>query len=507
MHSVGSTLLVFLVLYFLITVAISRAVQRQATTGYLSFLIAGKRMPWWIIAFSAFATYEGATSFLAWPGQVWKSGVVIGWQIYATSMGVLVFSLFMIPILANMRRITLPEIFAERYGPTMRLIVAILSYSRLLGGGAIMLLGMADVLKTYFGLNVELGLLVALLIMGVYVTISGQYGVMYADVFQAVFTILSSFGAPIMLLLAVGHGSLAQGWAFTQRHLPPAHLDLMGGGQVSHAVIFGYIATWFFSQMLRPDLYGRIFSARTSKDGVLGWVAFATFAPIQQTGIIVAGLAGSVLVAHLSSPDLLMPTALGQYAPTWFAAIYSLGVISACTAVSAASFLGASSIYMADIHLTYINRNLSSRRIIWYTRIATVVFALVAAFWAYTDRSIITIISNALSVLIGGVLVPFFAMFFWARMTTVGAYLSSIGGGLAAVLFTMVFPKVQPLGMPGVIFAILVSLVLALVGSYATPAQTEAASRFAEAYGLAGMRKRLKLSGVGSPEPVTPGLN
>jgi Na+/proline symporter len=473
-----------MIVYFLIIMLISIIVQKKATSGYMSFLIAGKSMPWYIVAFSAFATYEGATSFLAWPGQVWKSGAVIGWQIYATSIGVLLFTLLMVPILANMKKITLAEPFEERYGPGARLIVAILSYSRLLGGGAIMLLGIADILQSYFGISLALGLFISVMFMSTYVLMSGQFGVMYADIFQAMFTLVSSFGAPIIFLLTVGKGSLGNGWHMMLTKVPSSHLDMFGGGKVGSTIVFGYIATWFFSQMLRPDLYGRIFSARTSRDGVLGWIAFATLAPIQQTGIILTGLVSTLLVTHLKSPDMLMPTLLGHFAPLWFAVVYNVGVLSACTAVAAASFLGAASIYTNDIHLRYINPWLPEKQSIWYTRVAVLVFALVSASWAYFDNSIITIISNALNVLIGGVLVSFFAMFFSKRMTTVGAYVSMISGGITSIIFVFILPKVHPFHMPGVIFSILISLIGAFVGSLLSRPEYEKARVFSNSLGL-----------------------
>jgi SSS family solute:Na+ symporter len=469
---------------------ISLLARRRATRGFISFLISGKEMPWWIIGFSAFATYEGATSFLGWPGVAWKDGIIVAWQVYATSLGVLAFTLFIIPIFAKMKRLTLPEIFGERYGNGIRSVVAILSYSRLLGGGAIMLLGIADTLHIFLGLPYIDGIIIALLLMSFYTFISGQYGIMYADVFQAMFTIVSAFGAPIVLLLAIGHGSFATGWQTMLTTVPAGHFNLMGGSANGMRVVLGYVAIWFFSQILRPEMYGRIFSARSTRDGVYGWLLFASIVPFQQSCLILGGLLSRVVVPKLASPDLAIVTALDR-SSSIFAAIYGVGIVSACTAVASASFFGAAAIYMTDFHSRYVNKNISHGRFVWYTRLGIIVFALVSAFWALENKQIITIISQALTVLAGGVLVPYLGMFFWARMTTLGAYAASIVGGTAAIAFAFFFPTVYVFNLPGIVVSILLSLIAAIIGTLLSTPDYEAVARFAETHELDGLKRQL----------------
>ncbi|MGB9867190.1 MAG: sodium:solute symporter family protein [Bacillota bacterium] len=487
-----SIILAIVVVFYLLSLVIGSAFTRKASTGFLAFTIANKQLPWYVIMGTAFATYAGTVTFMAWPGSAWKGGVNIGWQMFPNGLGVLLCAMFIVPILVRMSRVTMAEPLGERYSSGVRTVCSALGFARTLGSTANQIIGVAIVISLFAGMNLNAAMIVSWLVLVAYVVLGGQWGVAYADTFQGLIMILSLVVAPIAIIARIGQGSIIEGWNLILKNVPAKHFDMMN---IKTNVLIGYLLVQTFGQMLRPELYGRIFAARSAKEGVRGWLIVGMFLPIVLSSAIILGLAARAVIPKLDDAQYAAPQLFLNYAPMWLLILFILGILAAGLSTASSAMMGAANHYVTDFHATFINKNMGDKTAVTVTRVSVVVFSLIALWWAVSWKSIIDIFQFSYTVLVGGLLLPYFGMFFWPRMTTPAAFWSALVGGGLTIVWKFVVQNYKLVGEPWlsldpVVPALVASVILSVVVSYMTPPEYDKVVKFAETYGLTSLKQR-----------------
>ena len=176
--------------------------SRRAGKNMESYFIAGRKLPWWIIGFSAAATYTGAGAAPAFTMLVFQNGMMGNWWWWVP------FAIWM-PLVAviwsklwrRLRVVTTAELMELRYsGREARVFRGIYA--------AFMSLGFAVLLNGYvmgwliramapiFNWSDLQVILFSTALILVYCTLSGLFGVAYSDVVQFIIF----FGANLILI-------------------------------------------------------------------------------------------------------------------------------------------------------------------------------------------------------------------------------------------------------------------------------------------------------------------
>ena len=486
--------LVALVALMGISLLIGLLPSKKASKGFLSFMIADKALPWWAIAGSCFATYAGTTCFLGWIGNSGKIGISAAWQFALHATSFLMLGLFFVPILVRMKRVTLAEPLGERFGSDLRRISSFFSFARLIGSTASQIVGIGVLISMFSTLDLRAACILSAIVLILYVSIGGMYGVAYADTMQGLIMLLFIVVAPIVLLAIIGNGSMAAGFSQVIASLPEKNLNMSTAGTNK---IIGWVLVMSVANLLRPELYGRIFSARSPKEGVRTWVVVTSMVIVMMIVTLILGMICTYAVPNFEGTnDQYGPAMFIAIAPQWLTILYVLGIMGAAVSTASSAMLGCSSHYITDFHLPifYKNAQPSQKTMVVLSRIAVIVFTLIALWWALAWKDIITIFQFGYTVLVAGILMPYIGMFFWPRMTSAAAKWSAILGGGTALLWQFVLKPSGILpsgtfiaGLDASVPALILSVSSAIIITYMTAPEYDKVLKFAETYKLTKM--------------------
>ena len=482
-----------LIIFFAISLLIGIIPSRKASKGFLSFMIADKSLPWWAIGGTLYATFAGTATLLGWVGSSARIGMTSMWQTLCHGASFMMLALFLVPILIRMKRVTLAEPIGERFDNSVRKITSGLSFFRMVGSVASQIIGIGVILSMFTELDLTGGIIASAIILVIYVSLGGMYGVAYADTFQGLIMFAFVVFAPFYILNHIGGGSLFAGINMLVEKLPHSHRSISNG---STNQIMGWIVVMTASNLLRPELFGRIFAARSAKEGILTWVTVTNMIILTMCCVTLLGLIAKVTVPEFSgTQDQYGPALFRAIDKPWLTVFYVLGVVAAAVSTASSSMLGSSSHYVTDFHLPifYKDNPPTAHKLVWLSRLAVIFFTALACWWALAWKDIIAVFQFGYTVLVGGVLIPYLGMFFWPRMTTSAAKWSAIIGGGTAIFWKFFLQPYNLLPWSGVVDldpsipSLLLSIGVAIAVSYCGKPEYEKVYKFAKAYDLKKM--------------------
>jgi SSS family solute:Na+ symporter len=149
-----------------------------------------------------------------------------------------------------------------------------------------------------------------------------------------------------------------------------------------------------------------------------------------------------------------------------------LAAFGAAMSTASSQLLACSSMFTGDIYSRFINKKASDRQVVFYGRVAILVFVIIStAFGLYWPH----VFSTATRFATPGyaqLFPPLIAGLFWKRANREGAIAGTLGGFLILVLFSLVWPN--PLKITALIWSMMVNITLLVVVSLATPAPSKA---------------------------------
>lgn len=174
--------IIYLVGMILIGVYFSRREK-----GTEDFFVGGRKMPWWAVGFSLYATGTSAISFMALPALsfrenlVWLSGPLFG------LVGTVIVAFYLVPLIRRLNVTTTYEYLESRFHPSIRLLGSVISIAFQIGGRmSVVLLLPALALSAVTGFDVASSIIVMGIIATVYTVLGGIKAVIWTDVLQVV---------------------------------------------------------------------------------------------------------------------------------------------------------------------------------------------------------------------------------------------------------------------------------------------------------------------------------
>uniref|UniRef100_A0A8C3FBG0 Sodium/glucose cotransporter 1 n=1 Tax=Chrysemys picta bellii TaxID=8478 RepID=A0A8C3FBG0_CHRPI len=178
-----------IVLYFLVTLAVgiwAMFLSNRGTVG--GFFLAGRKMVWWPIGASLFASNIGSGHFVGLAGTGAAAGIAIAgfeWNVSGTHVNKIV----------TLGVVTMPEYLKKRFGGRrIQMYLSVLSLllyiftkvSADMFSGAIFI-------QMAMGLNLYLAIIILLAVTGLYTITGGLAAVIYTDTLQTIIMLVGSF--------------------------------------------------------------------------------------------------------------------------------------------------------------------------------------------------------------------------------------------------------------------------------------------------------------------------
>jgi len=362
------------------------------------YMVAGRRMGLFMVAFSLSANNIGGGSTTGLAQKAFGEwGMSAIWYVLAASIAMIPLAYFA-PKIRKTMAVTIPEVVGRRFGKLSSNFTAILSVLSLFCLTSSQIAASGGVIAT---LIPSIPLNVALLFAGAVVILYTTFGGMMADQISD----LVQFGI-ILVGLAIATPFVIKGcggWQAISAALPGEQLSISKIGWVP---IIGYIFNYFCTFLAGPEMVSRFETAKDEKTArnasLLSAVLMAAMA-IFPTLLGLAALAVKDTLPMLTgNASNAMMAVASVHAPELVVGLISAAIICATMSSADSNLLCMSSMVINDLYIANTGAKLEEKQIILYTRLCNVIAAVVAMLISMFGISIATMNTFAFGIRCAG---------------------------------------------------------------------------------------------------------
>ena len=443
----SATVLVLLV-YLVILVALT-AWSSKETHSLSGYFMAGKKLPFWVVAFSANATGESVWLLLGLTGFGYLYGVQTYWIVVGEIIGLtlswLLISRRLKALGDETDSITVPDVLAAKFEDRWHLIRGIAVVIILLMVTTYVTAQMVGAGKAFDGfidgVDYRTGVVLGAVIIIGYTFVGGYKAVSYTDVVQGVLMLGALIVVPIVAIDAAGG---MDGMTESLRQQDPALLDMLAPTEKGvegwiFIISFAAIGLPFLGV---PQMLIRYMSARddaeVKKARVLSLVVMFLFL----FGAVTAGVAGRALMPGLEDHDLIFPMLANELFPPLITGILFVCVLSAIMSTVDSLLLLASSAVVRDTMQKILGSQRPDRELANLGKFVTIVIGLLAVAFAIPEaKFIFWFVLFSWSGLGAAFGPPLILLLHYKKTTADGVVAGMLGGFLTSVIWVMFFKK------------------------------------------------------------------
>lgn len=395
--------------------------MRRAKT-HEDFLVAGRNLGPSFYMGTMAATVLGGASTVGTVRLGYVHGISGFWLCAALGAGIIALNLFLAKPLLKLRIFTVTQVLERRYNPMARQASAVIMFAYALMIGTVSTLAIGTVMQVLFGLPFWLGGGVVV----VYSTIGGMWSLTLTDIVQF---IIKTVGLMFLLLpiclYRVG------GWDELVAKLPASAFSFH---TIGYDTIITYFLIYFFGILIGQDIWQRVFTARS--EGVAKYAGTAAGVYCVIYGLVGAliGMCAKVLLPDLDNVNNAFAAIVQASLPDGIRGLVIAAALAAMMSTASAGLLAASTTLTEDLLPKLRGGKTSSLGI---NRLFTALTGVVVLAIALVVNDVISALTLAYNLLVGGMLIPLIGAIYWKRATTAGAITSMTLGFVTALAFML----------------------------------------------------------------------
>ncbi len=417
------------------------ALTRKASNSVNDFFLGGRQIPWWILGISMAATNFSIDTPIAITKFVATEGIAGVWFFWASAISALLVAFLFSRLWRRSGVMTDAEIIERRYSGKSAAALRLFKgfYFGVLFNAFIMgwvFLALIKVLSGVTGLDVSTILVTSTVLVFIYTTASGFYGVVITDFIQY-FVALS--GSILLAWFAWqevgGSAGISAGLAAQQAsHLTDFVPDFSGDGDLV-ALFLTYIMVQWWAHKY-SDGGGkhiqRMLSAKNENHAFAAtlFYAFINYA-IQVWPWIITALASVALFGQLADPEQAYPMMMAKVLPAGLLGLVLAGLIGAFMSTIDTHLNLGSSYIINDIYRRFLVKKASQKHYVLMSRIMMAALLAIAVLLALNMDSVagawkflLTFASGAGPVWI--------LRWYWWRINAWSEFSAMIGSGIIA---------------------------------------------------------------------------
>jgi sodium/proline symporter len=420
--------------------------SRRETQTLKGFYLAGKKLPYWVVAFSTNATGESGWLLLGLTGMGYAVGAQAYWVVVGEILGIAgswwLISRRLKRLSDDHDSITVPDALAAKFQDRWHLVrgvavLIILSMVTIYVTAQMVASGKA--LDGFLGIPYEWGVVAGSLIIIAYTFIGGHKAVSYTDVLQGVLMFLGLLFVPIVAIDAAG------GWDNIMATLAAEDVALTDMFSLTDDGFPGWIAIASFVGIGLPflgvpQLLVRYMSIREEEElKKARWVSVVVLF-VFTFGAVTAGVAGRALFPGLTDPEQIFPTLSSELFSPLLAGILLVIVISAIMSTADSLLLLASSAVVRDTMQKIMGSTRSDHQLAVFGKVVTIVIGVLGIVVAWDDqRKIFDFVLYAWSGLGAAFGPTLLCVLYYKRTTWAGVIAGMIAGFATSIVWVEVF--------------------------------------------------------------------
>ena len=467
-------MVVVLVVYLGLLAAFA-AWSRHETGTLSGFYLAGKKLPFWVVAFSTNATGESGWLLLGLTGMGYAVGAQAYWVVVGEIVGI---ALSWGLISRRLKRlsddhdsITVPDVLASKFedkGHLIRAIAVVIILTMVTTYMTAQMVASGKALSTFMGMDYATGVAVGGAIIIAYTFIGGYKAVSYTDVLQGVLMLIGLIIVPVAAIYAGG------GWSSVSSNLTaqdPNFTNMFAltdsGGIKGWVAVVSFVAIGL-PFLGVPQLLVRYMSARDDNELKKARIVSVLVLLVFTFGAVTAGIAGRALFPGLEDQETIFPTIANQLFPPVVAGVLMVIVLSAIMSTADSLLLLASSAVVRDTMQKILGSTKSDHQLAGYGKIVTILIGILAIALAIPEAKFIfwfvLFAWSGLGAAFGPVVI---CVLYYKKTTREGVIAGMLGGFLTSVVWVLLF-KEQTYGLYEAVPGFIVGMVL----TYAVSAMT-----------------------------------
>lgn len=420
-------LIAYLALNVLIGLWAARRVKNSS-----DFLVAGHRLPLYMVVTTTFATWFGSETVLGTSSTFIKEGLggIVADPFGAALCLILVGLFFAVP-LYRLKLLTIGDYYRKRYGRDIEVLTSIVIALSYLGWVAAQLSAMGLVFNiiSHGLISHTAGVLLGVSIVLIYTIMGGMWSVALTDFIHNVLLVSGLLYITWLITGKVDGGAatvLSSAHQAGKLNMMPEH-NLAGW-----LGFFGALITLGLGSIPQQDIYQRVMAANTPSNArwgaVIGGVCYFLFAmlPIYlaYTAFIISPDMVNAALAEGGNSQMVLPNLIIQNTPILVQVLFFGALLSAIMSTSSATLLAPSGVISENL-LSSIYYRLSHKQRLWFIRSVVLIFAICVTSYALaTDKSIFQMVESAYKVVLVGAFAPLAFGLYWQRASLNGARLS-----------------------------------------------------------------------------------
>lgn len=368
--------------------------------GMHDFLVAGRRLPLWMATATLLATWFGAGSSMGVAGTVYESGLTgVLADPFGAALSLIFAGVFIVGLLRKKGCMTVTDIISRRYGEGAGIYASMWMIPVYVGWLGAQLKGLGTILNMLTGMNVATGTWLGAAVVLIYTCAGGMWAVTLTDVVQVAIII---FG---LLVLLPGAVDLAGGADALLKSLSPQDLSLLPQNVSNVNDVVYYIGSWIIMGlgcMVGQDLVQRSLASKDDRIAVSSSVISGFFYMLLGLIPIVIGFSARVVfnkygVTGSDVSNQVLPRmaliVLGNIHPLMLTVFISALVAAIMSSADSSLLAGAS--LMCNNVLEPLSPDFMKRHMLAATRVTTVLFTVIALYFALNVESIYALMINS----------------------------------------------------------------------------------------------------------------
>ncbi|MCP4568830.1 MAG: sodium:solute symporter family protein [FCB group bacterium] len=435
-------------IYIVLLYIITWMTRRLSRGGMIAYLLAGRNLPYWVIAPLLTGLAIGGASTIGVAERAYTVGLSAGWYNAAWAAGALLVGLVAARRYRKLEITTLPELFERHYSVsgrvvgvfgqlTLQLVITSLQY---VAGGAILASLLPDVFSFQAGMLVTAVVFVGITLIG------GFWAAGLTNIINVTFIYAGVLLGAFMAVDKVG------GLSKITASLPAGHPGFDLG-----AIGWGLVIAWFVvmcTTVFSVQSIAQIsFAAKDSRAARKGFIlASLIILPVGFISAII-GVAAAIMHPGIIATEAL-PRTVMSLSP-WVAGIILAGLWAADVSTASALLIGSATLVVGDIIKRFIAPNLNEQQEKVISRIAVLVLSLFTYLLAVSVSGILKTLLIGLTLTTAYTLITLMTIFA-PRLCRRSHATWTLLTAMAALVCWLVFPQLpaffNSLGLPHPIY-------------------------------------------------------
>lgn len=455
-----------LFLYFIILFAIGYFASKKVNN-ISDYYVGGKKLGYWVVAFSTRATGESAWLLLGLTGMGAMAGISAFWVVIGEVIGVSIAWIFMAKPFKRLtdqyNSITIPDYLTSRFNSkthTLRKLSAtVLSVFVVIYVSA-QIDATGSAFEAFLGWNYYTGAIVGFLIVLAYIFSGGFIAVAWSDLFQGLLMLLGLILLPTTAWILISDSSLFE----SIRNIDSGLMNIWGKGGITTVnifTIFGFMMIGL-GFMGSPQLFVRFISIKNESEINKGkWVAII-FTLLTDSAAVLIGILGRY---YFNQEGIDIETIIGNSGQNVLSmlvnevmhpiivGLFIAVVLSAIMSTIDSLLVVASSAITRDFYQQMLHPDADNKKLIGLSKKVTLLMAIISlgismiVSMVSPDRTIFWFVIFGWSGIAATFCPVIILSLFWKKYTEKGAIASMITGFFCIPIFKFGITKILYIGI------------------------------------------------------------